>query len=188
MDDWALATVADLEDRTRIRGAGAPPPAGAPASRRRRRGVGATATGAVNTAGSRDSRSERRSTGSVTAPPNRGMQVLAWTLVACAVLVIALGATATLVLLRANSTDIPVVSDIAAQTSGGSVEFSWGDPGLDPTDTYQISTGDGGTSVQSQSGFAVVAAAGDRVCITVTVSRDGKLGEPSGEKCVDVPG
>jgi hypothetical protein len=114
------------------------------------------------------------------------MQVLAWTLVACAVLVIALGATATLILLRANSSDIPVVSDITAENSAGAVSFSWEDPGLASSDAYQIETNDGAESTQTQSVFVLDATSGQRVCITVSVIREGKLGDPSGQKCVDV--
>jgi serine/threonine protein kinase len=189
MDDWALATVSDLEEKTRIRGAAGATVSPAASNRRRRRN--ATSTGHNSSVSrQRDSRSSRKTnnTGAAAAKPGRGMQVLAWTLVACAVLVIALGATATLILLRASSNDIPVVSDIAAVSSAGSVQFSWEDPGLLSQDTYQIITNDGTPSGQVQSVFIVDAEPGDRVCITVTVNREGKLGDPSGEKCVDVDG
>ena len=191
MDDWALATVADLEEKTRIRGAAATLPDAARAGGRRRR-RGAVASVAI-TAGSKQSRSGRRgptTRSSATDVPaaGRGMQVLAWTLVACAVLVIALGATATLVLLKSSSDTVPVVTDIAADTTDNRVEFSWHDPGLIEGDSYQIMTSDGAQSNQSQTVFALDAAAGDRVCITVTVIRSGKLGDPSNEKCVDVAG
>ena len=115
------------------------------------------------------------------------MQVLAWALVACSVLVIALGATATLVLLRAGSDAIPQVSNISSTISGDSVEFSWDDPGLAETDSYTISTSDGGSSVQTQPQFVVDATPGEQVCITVTVDREGKLGDPSVAKCVEIP-
>jgi len=189
MDDWALATVADLEERTRVRGPSGLAPVAPAAGRRRRRSAELVAkppTGSF----ARDSRSSRKKNTSTAAtpPPARGMQVLAWTLVACAVLVIALGATATLILLREGSGNIPVVSDIDASISGTSVEFSWKDPGLASGDLYQISTDDDSTSSQSQSVFVVNAEPGDRVCMTVTINRDGKLGSPSAEKCVDLDG
>ena len=136
----------------------------------------------------RHSNDPRRSTGAGRrAPAGRGMQVLAWTLVACSVLVITLGATATLMLLKADSDAIPQVTDISAELTGTRVEFSWADPGLDEGDTYTITTSDGGSSVQSQPSFTVAATPGDQACITVTVDREGKLGEPSVAKCVDVP-
>jgi len=186
MDDWALATVADLEDRTRVRSvAGISPVVG---GRRRRRTV--PPAGQYDAVGTlvRQSNGGRRSTGtSRQQPPGRGMQVLAWILVACSVLVIALGATATLVLLRANSDAIPQVSNIGAEVSDGSVEFGWDDPGLADNDSYTITTSDGGSSVQSEPSFVVDGAPGDQVCITVTVDREGKLGSPSVPKCVDIP-
>jgi serine/threonine protein kinase len=190
MDDWALATVADLEDKTRIRGAASPPASAPAAGGRRRRRTAAPAGTRESVASVRQSKSSKRSSTRNTStgqlPPARGMQVLAWTLVACAVLVIGLGATATLILLRSNSGDIPVVSDIAAVHSAGAVSFSWEDPGLNTGDSYQIETNDGAESTQTQSVFVLDATDGQRVCITVSVIREGKLGEPSGQKCVDV--
>ncbi len=180
MDDWALATVSDLEDRTRIRGAG-----GAvsqrPNRRRRRSAASYTGVGTIlkQTAGANP--------GSSSSAPrqSRGMQALAWSLVAAAVLVIALGATATIVLIRANSGDIPKVTDIAARSTSSSVEFSWDDPGIKSSDTYQITTNDGRSSIQRTASYVVDATQGQQVCITVTVNRQGKIGPPSSEKCVD---
>lgn len=183
MDDWALATVADLEDRTRIRRVVA---ASDDKGKRRRRRI-PVALNDYDAVGTliRDSNG-RRSTGTGIERSSKGMQVLAWTLVACAVVLIAVGATLTLQLLR-SSDAIPTVTDIAATSVGTSVEFSWDDPGLEDTDTYSIATTAGGSSVQTQPAFTVEATAGSRVCVTVTVNRAGKLGDPSAEKCVDIP-
>ena len=184
MDDWALATVADLEDRTRVRavgGAGAQSP-----TRRRRRRAPATFTDFSPAAEVARESGSRQSSGSL-APPSRRMQALAWVLIACSVLVVTLAAVATLVLIRANSTDIPVVSDISAEITGEVVGFSWDDPGLAATDAYQISVNGGGQSVQSQPSFTVDAEAGDHLCLSVRVSRDGRLGDESNPKCVDIP-
>ena len=90
-------------------------------------------------------------------------------------------------LVRATSTDIPTVVDVQAATKDGTVAFSWADPGLKGEDSYQISTNTGESSIQRSPAFTVDAEPGDRVCITVTVNRDGKTGSPSSEKCVDVP-
>ncbi|MEP6477746.1 MAG: protein kinase [Rhodoglobus sp.] len=186
MDDWALATVADLEDRTRIRGIVG---AGSSVASRRRKRRAATAGGTYDAVGTlKHSAVGPRSTGTRPMPQGRGMQALAWGLVAAAVLVIALGATATLVLIRSNSDTIPVVSDISAKTSTETIEFSWSDPGLASGDSYQIVTSDGGSSIQRAPQFVVDTQPGERVCITVTVNRDGKTGSPSSEKCADVPG
>jgi serine/threonine protein kinase len=188
MDDWALATVVDLEDRTRVRGVASSSTL-APTGARRRRGAAPIAS--VPTGNQRRSiKSVSESVASVDSahPPTRKMRLLAWTLVASAVLVVVLGTIATFVLLRETSTSIPVVAEIVATESQGSVEFSWDDPGLADGDTYQIETNDGTRSTQSQPNFVVEAANGERVCITVVVIRDGKVGDTSGEKCLNVDG
>jgi tRNA A-37 threonylcarbamoyl transferase component Bud32 len=188
MDDWALATVGDLEDRTRVRSVAS---AGSvPAGRRRRRravqdGGEYSAVGTLikQTGGP-------RSTGTrPAAGPGKGMRALAWSLVASAVAVVALGATATFVLIRAGGggDDIPRVTDIATSLEGGSVEFRWDDPGIGGDDAYYVETTDGATSIQSATSFTVDGAPGDRVCLTVTVNRNGETGDPSGQKCADVP-
>ena len=187
MDDWALATVADLEARTRIRGAAGATPSGSTKSRRRRRSS-ANAEPQLAGAVANDTPSGRRNGGTRVAPAGKGIQLLGWILIACTVLVIALGATATLILLQQNSSDIPVVSDITAEESGSSVEFSWEDPGLEDGDTYQILTSKGDTSVQVQPRFTLDGTGGDRVCVTVHVNRNGQLGDASGQKCMDVAG
>jgi serine/threonine protein kinase len=180
MDDWALATVADLEDRTRVRGVGGAVPA--KAGRRRRRPVVSNYSGVGTVL--------KQSAGphSSVAPLRQGrsMRALAWVLVVAAVLVIALGVTATVVLIKANNGSIPQVTDITARTTSGSIEFSWADPGLKASDSYQITTSDGHSSIQRTADYVVDAKAGDTVCITVTVNREGKIGPPSSQKCVDL--
>ena len=185
MDDWALATVADLEDRTRVRGVAGAEESASSRRRRRRASLQGTEYSAVGTL-VRDSIGAQKANSRSGAPRTRGMQLLAWTVVACAVLVLALGATATVVLIRANSDDIPVVSDISADISASSVEFVWNDPGLAEEDAYQIDINGGGQSVQAQSAFVVNTEPGDYVCITVRVTRAGQLGEPSNPKCVEI--
>jgi|GEM_PF-4634873 hypothetical protein len=185
MDEWALGTVADLEDRTRLR-----PVAGAAVSpgarRRRRRTGGPTGYEPVGTVREATAPPRRLSHSRPTAP-SRGLQTLTWVLVASAVLVIALGVTALAVLLRAGGDDgIPVVTDIQASEVDGTVEFSWPDPGLAQGDLYEIAVGGVRTATQSQPRFVVDAAPGETVCIAVTVNRQGKTGGQSAEKCVDV--
>lgn len=185
VDDWASATVANLEDRTQVRAA--PVAVSSVASRRRKRraldgdysGVGTIV---------KDSRNAPRSTGSGTMPRWSGMRALAWVLVASAVLVVALGAIATVVLIRTGSSDIPTVSNISATVSGTTVEFTWKDPGIGATDTFQIDTNDGNATVQQRNpAFTVDGVAGQHVCVTVTVNHEGKLGNPSAQKCADIP-
>jgi tRNA A-37 threonylcarbamoyl transferase component Bud32 len=208
MDDWALATVADLEDRTRVRGVSSSVAASASSRRRRRRtavpqgdydavgtllktgGTGYRMNSIDRGAAQRTGQRRGGILGGLTAsgPGGRRMQLLAWILVACSVLVIGLGATATLVLIRSTSNDIPVVSDIGATEQSGSVTFAWDDPGLDDGDVYQVQLDGDPLSVQSRPQFVADGADGDRMCITVRVSRDGRLGEESNPKCVDVSG
>nr|WP_281381878.1 protein kinase [Conyzicola lurida] len=204
MDDWALATVADMEDRTRVRGVQGG--AAVSSSRRRRRRAAAAqenydAVGTLvkesadlGTRGSRGRRGTsgrarsvaRRSGATTTAPGGKPAQLLAWILVACSVLVIALGATATFVLVRAGSDDIPVVSDISASQSGGSVTYTWNDPGIDERDSYQIQLDGQQFGLQSRTEFVADGDPGDHICLSVRVSRNGTLGDESNPKCVDV--
>jgi serine/threonine protein kinase len=182
MDDWALATTSNLEDRTRLKG-GHDAVSSVAQRRRRRRGEDAGPYSAVGTV----VRETGSKTNAVNATASPGIRAFAWILVAAAVLVVALGAVATFVLVRATSTDIPAVSDVQSTVSDGTVTFSWADPGIDSGDSYQISTSTGDSSIQRSPAFTVAAGPGDRVCITVTVNRDGKTGSPSSEKCADVP-
>jgi serine/threonine protein kinase len=182
MDDWALATVSDLEDKTRIRGvAGALVPAGQARRRRRRMDGQYNSVGTVvrETGGAR----------SATVRPVRTARARAviWGLVAVVALALALGITATVLIINANGS-IPTVSNINASVQGKTVKFTWQNPGLAAQDEYQISTSDSQTSVQLATSFVVDASAGEHVCITVTVNREGKLGTPSAQKCVDVGG
>lgn len=185
MDDWALATVADLEDRTRIRAA-----VGAKDSvslrRRRRRGTEDTYSGVGTVL--RESRNQRNSTGTA-GPQAERLRLLGWGLVAAAVVVVVLGAVATFVLVRAGAGGIPTVSDISSRVTDDTVTFTWADPGLAFGDSYLITTGDGTAPVQQrEASFTVDSEPGERVCITVVVNRDGKTGASSGEKCADIPG
>ena len=116
------------------------------------------------------------------------MQILAWALVGCAALVIALAAVATLVLIRAGSSDIPVVTDIDADVQDEILTFTWQDPGIGDDASYQVEVDGGSVSVQKSESFQLHADPNDRVCLVVTVSEGGRLGSPSSRKCVDVPG
>ena len=186
MDDWALATVADLEDRTRVRGVSSA--VSAVSSRRRRRRVAAV-QGEYSPVGTLLRQSNNpvgpRSTGTTPIQRGRGMQVMQWVLVGVAALAIALAAVATLLIIRANSGEIPVVSDIQASISGDDIEFSWQDPGIGANDSYQVEVNGGSLSVQTAPSFPYSASPGERVCIIVTVNQDGQLGSPSAPKCVD---
>jgi serine/threonine protein kinase len=181
MDDWAIATADDPEDRTRVTGVQSVDPGGA--RRRRRSGPSVSYTRAPTATVVRESAGS--SPGSVQAPAPRWSRPLVLSLIACAVLVVALAATASLVLARVSSdTQIPTVRDLSGRVSGGTIVFTWSDPGLQADDTYQVAVGDQPPSSQHATEFRVDAKPGATVCVTVTVNRSGKTGEPSGQKCV----
>jgi serine/threonine protein kinase len=191
MDDWALGTVADQEERTRLRPVStgsAPPKAG----RRRRRPAPSESYAPVGTVRERsgpDGPFSRSAPGET--PP--GIRRLAWVLAGAAALVTVLGVVVLVVLLRTVGDGIPVVSDIEAEIgSGGRVDFSWPDPGLDEGDRYQITVTDDGIAsspaLQSANRFVVDADPGDTVCLSVVVNRNGTPGATSAEKCVDIAG
>lgn len=198
VEEWATATVNDLEERTRIRVA--PGIRVSTAQRRsRRRNHGADLP---NDAGMREDVAVRyvgvgtvvreshplpRSTGARASPRSARVSGTGWALIAAAVMVFAVGAVALTVLLRPPADGIPVVSDIQASVNGSSVGFTWSDPGLQATDSYQIVTRSGSSSVQRSASFTVEADAGAQVCITVEVNRSGRTGVPSAQKCADVP-
>ncbi len=183
MDDWALATVADLEERTRVRGAVG---SSSSVSQRRRRRRGDDTYSSVGTV-VRDSRAPGSTGASAGASPQRG-RLSFWTLVATVALALVLGVVAIVTLVNVNASGIPGVSDIQSQVVDATVTFSWSDPGLRPGDSYQIATADGSPPVrQRDESFTVDSEPGQRVCITVAVNREGKTGAPSGQTCADIP-
>lgn len=187
MDDWALATVAELEDRTRVRPGQASPVSSSQRRKRRRPAAIEDSFGSFDSDAA-DDKMSRRKTGTNPISPSGGKQTLAWVGVIVAALVVVLGATVTFAQLQSGPSGIPAVSDISATVSSGVVEFSWADPGLELGDSYQIITADGQPSVQQREpSFVVDAESGANVCITVTVTRDGKPGTASAQKCAVLP-
>ncbi len=81
---------------------------------------------------------------------------------------------------------IPVVTDVQATVDGTAVIFSWDDPGLAGGDAYIVTVGDDASPPTRETSFPVNAADGELVCASVTVTRDGKSGQPSAERCIDV--
>ena len=185
MDDWAIATVADREDRTQVRHVAS---SSASASSRRRARRAQLANGEYDAVGTLVRESGGRGLAGTASPQSAGLKLITWAIVVSSVLVVALGATATAVLIRANSGGIPVVSNISAEESSTTIQYSWSDPGLVDGDSYQIDVDGGGRSVQSQAAFVVDADPGDFVCLSVRVVREGRLGEPSNPKCVQFTG
>lgn len=116
------------------------------------------------------------------AKPLRRPGVIAAVVGSALVLVAAVVAAVVLVL-GALNTSIPAVSDIRASSGADTIVFSWRDPGVADGDLYVIRSADGSTSTQSTTEFTVQADPLVPECITVRVSRDGRLGDPSAEKC-----
>ena len=177
MDDWALATVLDLDERTRITDA-SPIAESGPGRRRRRRGAQRTSGAQSGTEPSHDSASLR---GRPTPPARR----LVWGISAAAVLVVALAGAGTFVVLQGTRT-IPMVTGVEAKIEGTTVLFTWRDPGLERGDAYIVTVGDEASALQRVTSIRVDASDGERVCATVTVTRDGKPGRPSAARCVQV--
>ena len=187
IDDWALATVSDLEDRTRVRG-GVSPSISVGERRRRRRGaVASTPYTGIDTIG-RGSPSVAKSTGASGSRETGNRRGWIGAGVAGAVLIVALIVTLVVVSRTTGQNDVPVVANIQANVADGTVTFSWQDPGINDTDSFRIMTDDGQSSIQRSPEFTYDAEPGQRVCITVTVNRKGKDGLASGEKCADTPG
>jgi hypothetical protein len=173
-DEWVTAAAVDDDDRTRLK-AFAPE---SPAQRRRRRrdglSGGSDEHGAVHETGAEPVQTSVR--------VGRGAL---WLVAACVVLAAAFVGTLSFVLVQAGAPpDIPVVRNIEGRVVGGSIEFSWQDPGIASGDEYQVSVDGASSSLQRSTTFTVDAAA-RRVCLTVTVNRSGRTGETSAAKCVD---
>ncbi len=186
MNEWALSTVSDLEDRTKIRRVADALPTSSPRRRRRSTLAEPEPYAAVGTMVRRTG-TGTRNTASAQVGPSGPLRWVALGSIAVTVIVIGVGIILALTLSNPNQADLPVVSDISSQTTSSSIEFSWSDPGLLPTDTYQIVTNGGSPSIQTRPSFTVAARGGDRVCLTVSVNRAGRSGTPSSEKCVDFP-
>jgi tRNA A-37 threonylcarbamoyl transferase component Bud32 len=189
MDDWALATVADLEDRTNVRGVGGAVPAVTSPRRRRR---AAAVQGDYSVVGTllRQSSNVGMSRTTATGPLTRvgGMQLLSWALVGIAAVAIAVAAAVTLSFIRHDTGEL-VVTDIEAEVDGRDVRFSWNDPGLSDADSYQVSVNGGSVSVQTAEEFVYQGTGeSERVCVVVTVNKGGQLGTTSSPKCVDLAG
>jgi hypothetical protein len=179
MDDWALATAIDLDERTRISGQHAI--ADRRGGRRRTRRATLRSSGAAL---GTDARPHEATSGrSRTAPPTT--RRLVWGISAAAALLIALVGAGVFAVLQGNRS-IPVVTDVQATVDGTAVTFSWNDPGLEGGDAYVVTMNGEPRPLQRDPLFAVTAGEGDRVCASVTVTRDGKSGAPSAESCIDV--
>ena len=179
MDDWAIATAVDIGERTRISAVGSVDPGRRPRRQPAQRGTTTLSPAALVRSGSLGDTASRPT------PAERHSSRLVWAMLAISVVVLALAVVATIAIVRSTSSDIPSVANIAGQPSGTAAEFSWDDPGVRDGDSYIVAVRGGKSSVQHGTSFQADAAGADQVCITVTVSREGRTGAPSSEKCVD---
>ncbi|WP_395243612.1 protein kinase [Agromyces sp. MMS24-K17] len=177
VDDWALATALDLDDPTRVSGGYGI--SVAPEGRRRRRPAPGTAA-----ARSSADRTHTRSRPGVDRPPSSHRLALA--LAVSGAVVLALLATGT-VLALGGRPPIPVVADVLGQVDGVTVTFTWEDPGVEPGDAYIVGVDGIDQPARRETRIEFEAVSGTRMCVSVRVTRDGKSGETSPERCVEVP-
>ncbi|MET0726534.1 MAG: serine/threonine protein kinase, partial [Leifsonia sp.] len=183
MDDWAIATAVDMEERTRISGASVVTAGGARRSRKPSASRALTVTPAtLGRSGSTSGAAPARDASEIRS------RRLVWAMLAISVVVLGLAVTATIAIVRSTSSDIPTVTNVSGQADGGTVDFSWEDPGLRSGDSYIVSVRGGDSFPQRGTSFQVEADGDENVCITVAVSREGRTGASSGEKCVAVEG
>ena len=201
--DWALIAASSREEQTHVRAVSS----SLPLHRRRfarpvgldsaagngnGNGNGNDSGGGSNNAGS-GSRDRRSATGArgerMPSPNHRPIHrpllwhrlVLAFTGLA---VIFGVGVTAVAIALgRPDPLEIPVVANLRADGSDGSVRFSWNDPGVREVDRYLITSPNQPPIVQTSSSFVIDARPGERVCISVTVTRGGRSGQPSGSAC-----
>lgn len=187
VDEWAISTGADLEERTLMR---AVPSGTSPRSRRRRRraelgGADFSPVGTlVRSASAPPSRFSQ-----VPDPPAPGRRRLAAVILVSSLLAVLLGTAAVIAVTRGwGQSDIPRVINIRATQSDGTVRFSWDDPGLTTGDRYAVRVDEDAPSIQDAARFEVEREAGETVCVTVSVNRDGRMGDASTPNCVPVVG
>ena len=179
MNSRALATAVDLDERTRIGGQHAV--ADAKGSRRRTRRSAPRGPGTILRT---DTRSHDDTTGRARTAPPTTKRVVWGISIAAALIVVLVGAGVFAAVQGARG--IPVVTDVHGTAAGTTVTFTWDDPGIEGGDAYVVAVDGVASPMQRDASYVVTVADGDRVCATVTVTRDGKSGAPSAERCVDV--
>lgn len=180
VDDWALTTGLDVDERTIVTGGHAV--AGDPRGRRaRRRAPAPPATGTSAAGRSAAGRSAQPVTPVVGVPRVAGRR-LVWVVSAAALALIAVLVTVAVLLLRSGGAP-PAVGELEWSQQDGTITFSWVDPGLAEGDVYVVSIDGEPKPAQRAPAIVVEVAEGERVCASVRVVRDGRAGEPSAESC-----
>ncbi len=179
MDDWALATAVDPDERTLVRGGQASPDDRG--GRRRTRRAAARSSG---TALGADSGTHDGTSGPARpAPPTT--RRLVWGISLAAALLVALVGAGIFAVVQGTQ-GIPVVANVRGSVDGSYVTFTWDDPGIEGGDAYIVTVDGEPSPMQRGARYDTRVEEADRVCATVTVTRDGKSGAPSAERCVDV--
>jgi serine/threonine protein kinase len=175
VDDWAITSGVDLDERTLVTGTH-----GISGDRARRRPRRPSVTGPDS---STVARSAEPSSHSDTVPP--GSRRRLWIVSIAALLMIGVLATVAVLVVQANSAP-PSVSELRYTVQDGMLTFAWDDPGLAADDAYLVTVD--GVAAPAQRGTSIVVQAtnGERVCATVRVMRDGRAGTSSPERCVEV--
>jgi eukaryotic-like serine/threonine-protein kinase len=184
-EDWAITGPAELDDKTRISAIASVDPHRP--SRRRKAPTARSRAGSGARSGTHPAQGNSVPGDSRTrAQPRRRRGVVAWMLGAGAVVIIGLTGLTVTLLTRQDATSIPTVSDVSGSVRAGSVVFTWPDPGIRADDTYVVTVPGGQSSMQRGTQFTVDPTGVDRVCVSVSVNREGRTGAPSRESCVDV--
>ena len=177
IDDWALVTTVDADERTRVSAVSSTALGG---KARRRRNSPMASSGASST-------QSHQTALSATAGAGHRTPRLVWGVSIAAVLLLALSGAGVWAVVQ-GTRSIPIVSNVQATADRSTVTFTWSDPGLQPEDAYIVSVDGIRWPAQRDSSVSVDAQGRDRVCATVVVSRDGKSGRPSVEQCIDLDG
>ena len=131
MDDWALATAVDLDERTRVGGQHALADGQG----------GRAAPGDPDRA--RSARCSAPIRAGTTAPPVGGApprprrRRLVWGISVVAALIVALVGAGVIAVVQ-GTRGIPVVTDVQGSADGTAVTFTWDDPGIESGDAYIV--------------------------------------------------
>ncbi|RUQ98865.1 serine/threonine-protein kinase [Labedella endophytica] len=187
VDEWAHAAVSDPVDRTRQTAIRQVDPGRRPRRSRPVPSEAASADDARTVVRESVGSPGRSTTGRRVAEPRRSRRSAVILSVAAATVVLAAAVTTVVLTAERDDGTIPVVNDIAATIEDDMAVFSWSSEDAVEGDNFVITSSDGRESIQRTTEYRMDGTPGDPVCVTVTVRRAGRLGEPSAEKCIDLP-
>jgi tRNA A-37 threonylcarbamoyl transferase component Bud32 len=174
VDDWAITSGLDLDERTIVTGAHA---IVGDRPRRRARRPGTAAAVHAGSAGRSGEPPPVRTGG-----PLAGRR-LVWAAVAAGVALLAIAVGAIVLVTQAGDVP-PTVRELRVAQEDTTATFSWDDPGLAEGDAYLVTVDGDAWPAQREAAVAVDVSDGDRVCVSVRVMRDGRAGAASPESCM----